>query len=100
MSNVLGILGLARRAGAIAIGTNSVLEAVRKGKAKLVLLAGDASDNTKKQLYDKASFYKIPIETLPYGMLKLGHAIGKDHTVAIAILEEGFVISYTKACTT
>ena len=79
---------------------DEVLEAVRKGKAKLVLLASDASDNTKKQLQDKASFYKVPVETLPYGMLELGHAIGKDHTVAIAILEEGFVISYTKACTT
>lgn len=100
MSRILGILGLARRAGAIAMGTNSVLEAVRKGKARLVLLASDASDNTKKQLLDKASFYKIPVQTLPYGMLELGHAVGKDHTVAVAILEEGFVISYTKACTT
>ena len=100
MNKVLGILGLARRAGAVAMGTNSVLEAVRKGKAKLILVANDASDNTKKQLQDKASFYKVPLQTLPYGMLELGNAVGKDHTVAIALLEEGFVISYTKACTT
>ena len=48
MSRVLGVLGLARRAGALAIGTNSVLEAVRKGKAYLVLIASDASENTAK----------------------------------------------------
>jgi len=100
MNRILGVLGLARRAGALAIGTNSVLEAIRKKKAFLVLIAADASENTAKQLLDKSAYYKIPAETLPFGMLELGHAIGKDHTVAVAILQEGFVVSYTKACTT
>ena len=100
MSRVLGVLGLARRAGALAIGTNSVLEAVRKGKAYLVLIASDASENTAKQLLDKSAFYKIPADRLPFGMLELGHAIDKDHIVAVAVLQEGFVVSYTKACTT
>ena len=99
MNKVLGILGLAKRAGALAIGTNSVLESVRKGKALLVLIASDASSNTQKQLMDKASFRNVPVQTLPFDMTELGHAIGKDHTVAVAILQEGFVISYTKACT-
>jgi len=99
MNKVLGILGLAKRAGALAIGTNSVLESVRKGKALLVLIASDASSNTQKQLTDKASFRNVPVQTLPFDMTELGHAIGKDHTVAVAILQEGFVISYTKACT-
>ncbi|MBQ9793980.1 MAG: ribosomal L7Ae/L30e/S12e/Gadd45 family protein [Clostridia bacterium] len=100
MNRILGVLGLARRAGALAIGTNSVLEAVRKKKAFLVLVAADASENTAKQLLDKSAYYKVPAEKLPFGMLELGHAIGKDHTVAVAVLQEGFVVSYTKACTT
>lgn len=100
MNRVLGILGLAKRAGALAVGTNSVLEAVRKDKALLVLVTSDVSENTKKQLHDKASYRKIPIETLPFGMCELGKALGKEHSAAVAVLQEGFVISYTKACTT
>lgn len=99
MNNVLGILGLAKRAGALAIGTNSVLESVRKEKALLVLIASDVSSNTKKQLTDKAGFRHVPVQMLPFNMGELGHALGKDHTVAVAITQEGFVISYTKACT-
>ena len=99
MDNVLGILGLAMRARALAVGTSSVLESVRGGKARLVLIASDASANTQKQLTDKASFRHVPVQMLPYDMLELGHALGKDHTVAVAILQDGFVISYTKACT-
>lgn len=98
MNKVLGVLGLAMRARALAVGTNSVLESVRKGKALLVLIASDTSSNTQKQLQDKASYRHVPVQTLPFDMLELGRALGKDHTVAVAIEQEGFVISYTKAC--
>lgn len=98
LAKQLGILGLARRAGALAIGTNGVLEAIRKGEAKLVLVAADASPNTSKQLHDKASFRGVPLQALPLGMHDLGHALGKDHTVAVALLQEGFVTSYRKTC--
>jgi hypothetical protein len=37
------LLGLARRAGGVATGTEAVRDAVRRGQARLVLLAGDAS---------------------------------------------------------
>ncbi|MBQ3154788.1 MAG: ribosomal L7Ae/L30e/S12e/Gadd45 family protein, partial [Clostridia bacterium] len=75
-----------------------VLESVRKGKALLVLIASDASSNTQKRLTDKANYRHVPVQTLPFDMTELGHALGKDHTVAVAITQEGFVISYTKAC--
>lgn len=37
------LLGLARRAGAVAPGTEAVRQAIRGGEARVVLLAGDAS---------------------------------------------------------
>ena len=92
-----GILGLAKRAGALAVGTEQVIEAVRKGKAKLVLAASDVSENTAKQLRDKASYRNVPLELLPIDMGVLGHAIGKDRAAAVALLQEGFVRSYRKA---
>ena len=98
VDRIQGVLGLAKRAGALAVGTNSVLDAVRNGKAKLVLLANDASENTVKQLNDKASFRCVPLETLGMDRETLGHCIGKENTAAIALLQEGFVTAYRKAC--
>ena len=46
---LLSYLGLAKRAGKVASGEFQTEEAIRKGKAELVLVAGDASDNTKKK---------------------------------------------------
>ena len=53
MSKALSYLGLAMRAGKIVTGDEAVLKAVRSSEAKLVVLAGDASDNTQKKFRDK-----------------------------------------------
>ena len=42
-NKVLGLLGLARRAGGVAPGTEAVRQSIRDGEARLVLLAADAS---------------------------------------------------------
>lgn len=57
---VSGMLGLAERAGKLISGETKVLDAIRSGKAELVILATDASDNTKKMFHDKCSSYGIP----------------------------------------
>ena len=92
-----GIIGLAKRAGALAVGTNRVLDAIRGHKAQLVLVACDVSDNTAKLLRDKTSFQNVPIEFLPIDMRELGRLIGKEHAAAVALTQEGFVRSYRKA---
>ena len=43
----LNLLGLMRKANAIAVGETNTGGAVRAGKAKLLLLAADASDNAR-----------------------------------------------------
>lgn len=46
----MGALGLARRAGALAIGFDAVAQAVKAGRAQLVLVASDTSPKTLKRL--------------------------------------------------
>lgn len=85
----LSIIGLAYRARKCATGTETIIEQIRMKKAKLILIAKDASDRTKKQLYDKCNTYHIPY--IEVGDRKtLGSAIGKSDRVAIAILDKGF----------
>lgn len=86
---VLSMFGLAARAGRITSGEFQTETAVKGQTAFLVVVAEDASDNTKKLFYDKCSFYKVPLIT--FGTKEeLGHAIGKEFRASLAILDEGF----------
>lgn len=87
-NKVLSLLGLSARAGKLASGEYSAETAVKSGKAALVLIAEDASANTKKLFRDKCSFYEVPI--YEFGTKEvLGHAIGKELRASIAVLDEG-----------
>mgnify|MGYP000199371195 CR=1 FL=1 len=57
----LSMIGLATKAGKIASGEFAVESAVRKGKACLVIIASDASDNTKKSFNDMGAYYHVPV---------------------------------------
>lgn len=92
MNKLLSVIGLANKAGALVTGTNNVLDSVRKRKAKLVLVANDISDNTRKLLTDKTTYRSIKIITLPVSMAELGKALGKTDTSSAAITDENFVV--------
>lgn len=89
MSKALSYLGLAMRAGKIVTGDEAVLKAVRSSEAKLVVLAGDASDNTQKKFRDKCGTYDIPL-VIAFHRDSLGASIGKDHRVVLAVTDKGF----------
>lgn len=85
---IYSFLGLATRAGKIVSGDATLLD-LRKGKVNLVIIADDASDNTKKLFKDKASFRKIP-HVYFSTKLQLGLAIGKAPRASIGIKDENF----------
>lgn len=83
-SEALKILGLARRAGGLAYGTEAVRQAIRAGQAKLVVMAGDASpvqlDKIRTTIHNR---------TIPQAILgdrnTLGAAIGSAPVAAVAV---------------
>jgi ribosomal protein L7Ae-like RNA K-turn-binding protein len=88
-NKVLSRLGLATRAGKLISGEEIVLKAVRSGEAKLVLLAGDASENTAKKIKDKCSSYGVPL-LIGFTRFELGSAVGKPERVMFAVTDRGF----------
>lgn len=82
-------LGLARRAGKLVSGEERVLQAIRSGEARLVLIADDASDNTRKKFTDKCRSYGVELKT-PGNREQLGRAIGEPQRVIMAITDTGF----------
>lgn len=85
------MLGLAMRAGKVARGTPFALDAVRHGKARLVILSDGASDATKKQVTSKCAFYGVPLAVVCVSPDKLAHTVGKEAPlVALAVTDERF----------
>ena len=60
-NKVFSLLGIAMRGHNLVSGELQTLEAIKKGSAMLVIIAEDASDNTKKLFTDKCSFYEVPV---------------------------------------
>lgn len=85
---ILSMLGLAAKAGKVASGEFSVEKAVKSKQAYLVLVADDASDNTKKLFTNMCAFYKVPL--IVYAdKERLGRAIGKEMRASATVLDEG-----------
>ena len=86
---MLSLIGLATKAGKTASGEFLTEREVKSGKAALVIVAGDASENTKKKFRNMCDYYKVPIYFYE-DKDTLGHAMGKQFRASLAILDEGF----------
>lgn len=92
---ILGMLGLAAKAGKIVSGEFSTENAVKSAKAYLVMTAADASDNTAKKFRDMTDFYHVPL--VVYGTKEsLGGSIGKDYRSSLAVTDEGLARAIQK----
>ena len=82
-------LGLAQKAGKLASGDYAVRSALKNGKAKLLLVAADAAENSKKDMYFMAEMSDTPVvECLTRD--ELGWAIGKAKRTAVVVLDNSF----------
>ena len=86
--SAFGLLGLARRAGGVAPGTEAVRRAIREGEARLILMARDASsvqlDKIRTTLHDR------PIPQVILGDRNmLGAAVGLAPLSAVAVTDAG-----------
>ena len=61
---VLSMLGMAAKAGKVESGEFSTERAVKKGRGRLVIVAEDASDNTKKMFTNMCKYYEVPFVVL------------------------------------
>lgn len=87
-NKVFGLLGIAAKSNNIASGEFSTEKAVKDHNAALVIVAEDASDNTKKMFTNMCTFHKVPM--CCYGLkTELGHAIGKEFRASLALLDKG-----------
>ncbi len=86
---IVGLLGMAQRAGKIASGDVAIRKAMAAGKARALILAGDASERLRETLTHEAEAAGLPVYTV-LTKEELGQCLGKEYRAAAALLDKGF----------
>lgn len=91
-SKILGLIGLAMKAGKVCFGADSVEESIEKNKVKLVIIANDSSERTKNKFIDLCKNNNIPI-IVDSDIESLSKTIGKENKAIIGIKDKNFASS-------
>lgn len=98
---LLNMLGIARRAGRLSIGYDAAAEAIKSGKARLIVAAADLSPKTEKELRylisRKPDANGPPLIRIPFDMKRLSQAIGTK-AGALSVDDEGLAGAVLKRC--
>ncbi len=92
MDKALAMIGLCMKAGKLVSGEFPVETGLKQGTVKLVIVAGDASENTKKKFRNMTDYRNIPYVEYK-DKIALGSCIGKEYRASIGICDDSFAKS-------
>ena len=96
MDRNLQLIGIAKKAGLLAIGGDAVNSAARSGKVWLVISASDASEGAlRRSRYVTQSSHAAYV-VAPYTKFELGNVTGRGSPGTIAILDAGLSAGFVK----
>ena len=96
MDKVLGMLGLAKKAGRLEVGEEPVGGAARAREARLILVAQDAADNTIRRVRHFADAGQCLWVKVPATKDELGRAVGRTSCAMVAVTDIGFAEAAAK----
>jgi len=96
MNHSLTLLGIARKAGLLAVGGDAVSAAARAGKAKLIISASDASERAIRRAIDDTSISRAIHINVPYTKFELGSITGRGSPGTVAILDTGLAAGFAE----
>lgn len=97
MDKALRYLALCAKAGKLVTGADSCVQALSAGKAKLILLAADASPNAVKRGEGMTYGRQTPLYRSNYTKTQLAEALGRPGPVALAaICDNGLAQAFRK----
>lgn len=88
---ILGLLGLARRAGKLACGEEQVAKLAAEGGARAIFVASDIGDVTRRKIMRHDQ--RIAVMELACGRDALGQAIGMAGCAVCAVSDMGMAAS-------
>ena len=96
MDKVLSLLGLAQKAGRVEAGEDAVSAAAEVRRARLVLLASDASENSARRARRFAERGACLWAGIPASKAELGRAVGRGECAMLAVTDIGFAEALAK----
>ena len=94
-NNYLSLLGLALRGGRLEIGADAVTALVHAKAARLIVIAQDASERTRRNGIHQAEVGQCLEITLPCTSEELGRSLGKKTVSVAALTDLGLAIALT-----
>jgi len=88
-AKALALLGIAQRAGAVVKGTDATRRALRKGEARLVVLAEDGSETQLKKVLPLARNRGVPSKIVG-DRAELGAAVGSGPLTVVGVTQPSF----------
>lgn len=97
MDRALNYLSLARKAGLLELGEEPVGAAARSQKARLVVVAGDASDHTWRRSQSFVAGTEQLTLRVPFSKDEMGFAIGRTQLAIAAFTDPAMALAFVKA---
>lgn len=98
MDKALGYLSLSAKAGKLVCGADNCVEALKRGKARLLILAADASPNACRRADGMLFGRKVPLFRGGYIKYELAAAAGANGPVAMAAMcDEGLAAAFARS---
>jgi len=95
LDKVLNLLGLAKRAKRLVLGSEAVLKTFPSKKIAILFIANDASDATKDKFEKKAFFYQTKV-VMKYTTFELSKALGVTQIKLVGVIDQGFAEALIK----
>ena len=95
MNKILSLLGLAKRAGKVIVGTDAVISKLQANNLNLIFIAIDASMATIDKIEKKAFYYNVKI-IKSFTSDELSDAIGSNNNKVLGIADSGFASAILK----
>ena len=96
MDRSLALLGMAKKAGLLAVGGEAAATAARRGEAVLIITASDASDGAVRRAKANAESNGVEYKAVPFTMFELGNTAGRGSPGTIAFLDKGLADGFKK----
>ena len=93
---IMSLAGISRKAGKMTLGSEKTLESIRSRKqnsVKVILMASDASDNTRKKINNCAGFYGVPVVNLETDKATFGQKMGVFGELSVAGISDSGLAS-------
>ena len=97
MDRALNYLALGRKAGLIELGEEPVGAVARAQKARLLIVASDASDHTWRRAKSFVSGTDQQCIQVPFTKDELGQAVGRTSLALAAITDPALALAFLKA---